>query len=99
MSAAAIIEPGRVENMPGGNCADAACRAYAATGRAPAASSTPSLIMWVAPNRPSSPGWNMKITFPGSSACRADSSRAAPASMAMCRSCPQACITPVTADA
>src|ERR1700761_3098104 len=36
----------------------------------------------------------MKITSPGSSAWRAASSRAAPASMATCRSCPQACITP-----
>ena len=41
----------------------------------------------------------MKITFPGSSASREDSSRAAPTSMAVCRSCPQACITPVTAEA
>ena len=52
-----------------------------------------------APAWPSSPGWNMKITVPGSSACRADSSRAAPASMAVCRSWPQACITPSMAEA
>src|ERR1700685_3883516 len=36
----------------------------------------------------------MKITVPGSSACLAHSSRAAPASMAVCRSWPQACIAP-----
>ena len=52
-----------------------------------------------APAWPSSPGWNMKITVPGRSACRAQSSRAAPASMAVCRSCPQACITPGTVEA
>ncbi len=52
-----------------------------------------------APPWPSSPGWNMKITFPGSSACRADSSRAAPTSIAVCRSWPQACIAPSIADA
>ena len=36
----------------------------------------------------------MKITVPGSSARRALSSRAAPTSMAVCRSWPQACIAP-----
>ena len=41
----------------------------------------------------------MKITVPGRSACRAESSFAAPASMAVCRSWPQACIAPGTADA
>ena len=41
----------------------------------------------------------MKITVPGSSAFRADNSRAAPASMAVCRSCPQACIAPGIAEA
>ena len=41
----------------------------------------------------------MKITVPGSSACRALSSFAAPASMAVCRSWPQACIAPGMADA
>ena len=41
----------------------------------------------------------MKITVPGSSACRALSSLAAPASMAVCRSWPQACIAPGIADA
>ena len=55
--------------------------------------------MYRAPAKPSSPGWNMKITVPGSSACRALSSFAAPASMAVCRSWPQACIVPGMADA
>ena len=41
----------------------------------------------------------MKITVPGSSSCRAQSSLAAPASMAVCRSWPQACIAPGMADA
>ena len=41
----------------------------------------------------------MKITFPASSARRADSSRAAPASIAVCRSWPQACMTPSTREA
>ena len=52
-----------------------------------------------APAKPSSPGWNMKITVPGTSSCRAQSSLAAPASMAVCRSWPQACIAPGIADA
>ncbi len=47
----------------------------------------------------SSAGWNMKITLPARSACRADSSRAAPVSIAVCRSCPQACMTPSVRDA
>ena len=74
--------------------AEATCSANAATGRSPAASSTPSEIISSAPPALSSPGWNMKITFPASSARRADSSRAAPASIAVCRSWPQACMTP-----
>jgi len=55
--------------------------------------------MYRAPAWPSSPGWNMKITVPGTSACRALSSFAAPASMAVCRSWPQACIAPGMAEA
>ncbi len=55
--------------------------------------------MYRAPAKPSSPGWNMKITVPGTSSCRAQSSLAAPASMAVCRSWPQACIAPGMADA
>ena len=99
VSAAAMIVPGRVLSTPPGSCADATCSPYAATGRPPAASSTPSSIMILAPPCPSSPGWNMKITLPGSSPRRADSSRAAPASIAVCRSCPQACIVPSICDA
>ena len=47
---------------------------------------------------PSSPGWNMNTTLPGSSAWRADSSRAAPTSIAVCRSWPHACMTPSTCE-
>ena len=71
VSAAAMIVPGRVLSTPPGSCADATCSPYAATGRPPAASSTPSSIMILAPAWPSSPGWNMKITLPGSSPRRA----------------------------
>jgi len=55
--------------------------------------------MNLAPPCPSSPGWNMNTTLPGRSAWRADSSRAAPASMAECKSCPQACMVPSIVDA
>ena len=41
----------------------------------------------------------MKITLPGRSRCRAESTRAAPASIAVCRSWPQACIAPSISDA
>ena len=41
----------------------------------------------------------MKITSPRSSARRAQSSLAAPASIAVCRSWPQACITPANREA
>ena len=57
------------------------CSAYAASARGPAASSTPSSIMWRAPSKPSSPGWNMSTTSPASSSRRAASSRAAPTSI------------------
>src|SRR5262245_42220625 len=41
----------------------------------------------------------MNTTLPASSARRAASSRAAPTSMAVCASCPQACITPAVREA
>ena len=61
------------------------CKANAATGRSPAASSTPSSIMRLAPAPPSSAGWNMKITFPLSSSWRPHNKRAAPTSIAVCQ--------------
>ncbi len=51
-----------------------------------------------APWKPSSPGWNMNRTSPASSPWRPAISRAAPASIAVCVSCPQACIRPATAE-
>ena len=50
--------------------------------------------MCPAPSQPSSPGWNMNTTSPRNSSRWALSSRAAPTSMAVCRSWPQACIAP-----
>ena len=41
------------------------------------------------PDRTSSPGWNMNLTVPLSSAARSRSSWAAPSSMAVCMSWPQ----------
>ena len=60
-------------------------------------SSTPALIMASLPQissgaQPSSSGWNMSFTQPGSSASRPFRMRAAPSSMAVCVSCPQACM-------
>jgi hypothetical protein len=78
--------PGRVAHTPSGSRLEVTCSPNAATGRVPAASRTPSEIMTAAPAPCSSAGWNMKITSPPSSSRRADSSRAAPASIAVCRS-------------
>src|SRR3984957_12181155 len=99
MSAAARAGPGRTPNTPASVRCEKTCSAEAAAGRFPAASSTPSSIMSRAPPRPSSPGWNMKITLPGRSRWRAESTRAAPTSIAVCRSWPQACIAPSIRDA
>jgi len=67
---------------------------YAASTRGPAASSTPSAIIAPAPSQPSSPGWNMNTTSPRRTSACAVRRRTAPTSIAMCRSCPQACIAP-----
>ena len=93
-SEAASIVPGLVANRPYGSSAEKTCMPYAASTRRPAASSTPSSTMTLPPPKPSSPGWNISTTSPGSSARRADSSRAAPMSIAVCRSWPQACMAP-----
>ncbi len=47
-----------------------------------------------APWKPSSPGWSMSTTRPAIWSRRSMRSRAAPSSMVMCVSWPQACITP-----
>ena len=52
-----------------------------------------------APWWPSSPGWNMNSTRPASSSRRSLSSWAAPDSIAVCVSWPQACMHPSTCDA
>ena len=93
-SLAAMSVPGRVTKEPCGTSELITCMPYAEETREPAASSTPSSSILPAPSNPSSPGWNMKTTSPARcSRCRA-SSRAAPASIAVCRSCPHACIAP-----
>ena len=98
-SADAMIGPPRVLTQPVGSD-EVMCSANApVTGDGvPSArggtSSRPSSSMNRAPWWPSSPGWNMNSTRPGISSRRADSSRAAPASIATCVSCPQACIVP-----
>src|SRR5436190_16428485 len=61
-------------------------------------SSRPSSIISLAPNHPSSPGWNMNRTVPASESRFAHSRRAADASIAVCVSWPQACIVPATVD-
>ncbi len=86
-SAAASAAPARHATRPLGR--------FGATWIANAAStpsSTPSEIISAAPPSPSSPGWNMNRTRPGSSARRADSNRAAPTSIAVCASWPHECI-------
>jgi len=94
LSEAASIVPGLVANRPYGSRAEKTCMPYAASTRRPAASNTPSSTMIRPPPKPSSPGWNMNTTSPGSSSRRACSRRAAPTSIAVCRSWPQACIAP-----
>ena len=92
-SALAMIGPGLQVTTPDVAVAVMCSASARSTGRPPA-SSTPSSIMCRAPWWPSSPGWNMKITRPDSASRRECSSRAAEASIAVCVSCPQACIVP-----
>ena len=95
-----MIDPARLLSQPVGR-ADVMCRAKAVlTGdRLPSASAgtsrRPSSSMKRAPWWPSSPGWNMNSTRPASSSRRPDSSRAAPASIAVWVSWPQACIVSI----
>ena len=63
-----------------------------------AASRTPSSIIVCAPPSPSSPGWNIRITWPGKSPRRSWRRRAAPSSIATWVSWPHACIAPSTSD-
>ncbi len=90
----AISGPARPDHPPSGWPSDVTCSPYAATTRRPAASSTPSRIMIGAPPVLSSPGWNMNTTSPASSSRIACRIFAAPTRPAVCRSCPQACISP-----
>src|SRR6185312_3730502 len=89
--------PGRLENSPDGRWFENTCMPKAASTRLPAASSTPSRSITPAPSKPSSPGWNMNTTSPLSASRCLASSRAAPTSAVVCRSCPQACIAPFVA--
>ena len=97
VSADAIVGPPRHVSQPVGSI-DVMCRANApVTGDGePSArggtSSSPSSSMKRAPCSPSSPGWNMNSTRPASSPARSASSRAAPTSIAVWVSWPQACI-------
>ena len=60
-----------------------------------AASSTPACTMANPPAPPSSAGWNKSFTVPGSVCSRSLRMRAAVSSIAVCASCPHACIFPV----
>src|SRR5258708_2084030 len=51
------------------------------------------------PPPPSSAGWNISLTRPASSPRRPSSARAAPSSMAVCESWPDACIAPGLVEA
>ena len=73
---------------------------WVATWRARAAStpsSTPSSTMVRAPEAVSSAAWNIRTTWPSRASSRSFSSRAAPRSMAVCRSWPQAWAAPFSA--
>ena len=60
-------------------------------------SNRPASIIARAPPRPSSAGWKIRLTVPAKSR-RPASIRAAPSSMAVWPSCPQACISPGRAE-
>lgn len=74
-------------------------KAASGSGSPPVPPSRPSSSMNRAPWKPSSPGWNMKRTDPFRSLRRAHSRRAAPTSIAVWVSCPQACIVPGMVEA
>ena len=61
-------------------------------------SNSPSASILRAPPRPSSAGWKMSCTVPAKSRL-AERCFAAPSSMVVCPSCPQACITPWLVEA
>mmetsp|Transcript_35958 Transcript_35958/g.91910 ORF Transcript_35958/g.91910 Transcript_35958/m.91910 type:complete len:223 (+) Transcript_35958:470-1138(+) len=87
--APAMMAPARLANLPessqGHTC-------MAKTASTP--SMTPSCTITSAPAPPSSAGWNSSLTVPGSVASCSLRILAAPSSMAMCASCPHACMTP-----
>ena len=94
----AMIESARVCSVPEAR-REVTCSAIADVGRLPPASSRPSSSIASAPWRLSSPGWNMNTTVPARRSRRWASSRAAEASIAVCRSCPHACIAPSIREA
>ncbi len=89
-SAAASAAPGRVAKCPAG-IVGLVCSPYTASQEK--RSNSPSASIAFAPPRPSSASWKMRWTRPAKSRCSANQ-RAAPSSIAVCPSWPQACITP-----
>ena len=92
-SVEALSVPARVSTVPTGRYG-CTCRPY--TRSTPAIA--PAATIGSAPPSVSSAGWNSRRTVPGRRSRMDASARAAPSSMAVCASCPQACIMPSCAE-
>ncbi|MCY1215589.1 hypothetical protein D9M72_274390 [compost metagenome] len=90
LSADACAAPWRSSNRPG---AVPGTLCMAKTASHGYLSNKPASIIRLAPPSPSSAGWKIRFRVPLNSPCRARC-LAAQSSMAVCPSCPQACITP-----
>jgi hypothetical protein len=93
LPAAAICGPARTPIEPTGMGQTCSPNTASGTG----SRSTPSSIIAFAPPSPSSAGWKMNFTVPGSWAFMPASTSATPIRMATWLSWPQACITPTEA--
>ena len=90
----AVMAPALVAKFPAGM---PGILCIAKTASASKRVNSPSSIIAVAPSPCSSLGWKMKMARPLKSPCRARCA-AAPSSMLLCPSWPQACITPSWAE-
>ena len=93
-SAAAMMGPAFVATFPKGSPGQRCNAKMEETS-----SATPSSTMTLPPPPPSSAGWKMNFTVPPSRSLIPDSAWAAPTSMLVCPSWPQACILPSVSEA
>ena len=94
---AAIAQPGFTATVPTASGPTSVPTCCPNTAPTCGVSSTPSCTSRSATPLSSSPAWKINRTGPGSRPARRESSFAAPRSIAVCASCPQACMFPFSA--